>query len=95
MSNAELPNHMPVKPPEINRLTKPIAKSIAGVNLIFPRHKVVNQLKTLIADGTAINRVSNTNIEPRNGLSPVTNMWCAQTRKDNIAIANKEPTIAI
>src|SRR6266487_1494879 len=68
---------------------------MAGVNLILPRHKVVNQLKTFIAEGTAISKVSNTNIDPRNGFNPVTNMWCAQTRKDNMAIANKEPTIAI
>ena len=35
-----------------------MAKSIAGVNRIFPRHKVVSQLNTLIADGTAISNVS-------------------------------------
>ena len=56
--NVELPRKIPVKPPEINMLTKPIAKNIAGVNRIFPRHKVVSQLNTLIADGTAINNVA-------------------------------------
>ena len=50
---------------------------------------------TLIADGTAMSNVSNTNTEPRKGFNPVTNMWCAQTRKASTAIANKDPTIAI
>ena len=55
--NRELPSQIPVKPPEINMLTNPIANSIAGVNRIFPRHKVVSQLNTLIADGMAISNV--------------------------------------
>ena len=56
---------------------------------------MVSQLNTLIADGTAINKVSSTNTEPRKGFNPVTNMWWAQTKNASIAIANKEPTIAI
>ncbi len=44
--------------------------NVAGVNRIFPRHKVVSQLNTLMADGTAINKVSNTKIDPRNGFKP-------------------------
>jgi hypothetical protein len=66
--NAELPRKIPVKPPEINILTKPIEYNIPGVNRIFPLHKVVNQLNTLIAEGTAIISVSSTKNEPRNGL---------------------------
>src|SRR3954466_9325733 len=66
-----------------------------GVNLIFPLHNVVNQLNTLIADGTAINKVNSTKKDPRNGFIPDTNMWCAHTRKDRMAIANNDPTIAI
>ncbi len=95
MSNAELPNQIPVKPPEMNKLTKPIANNIPGVKRILPLHKVVNQLNTLMAEGTAINSVSNTNMEPRNGFNPVTNMWCAQTRNARIEIANNDPIIAI
>src|SRR5205814_6621865 len=91
----ELPNQIPVSPPEMNKLTKPIANNMAGVNLMFPRQRVVSQLNTLIAEGTAISNVSNTKTEPRNGFKPVTNIWCAQTRKERMAIANKEPTIAI
>ena len=80
----ELPRKIPVKPPDINKLTKPIENNAPGVNRIFPLHKVVNQLNTLIAEGTAINKVSNTNTDPRKGFKPVTNMWCAQTRKARI-----------
>src|SRR5882672_10597110 len=86
---------MPVKPPDINKLTKPMANNIPGVNLILPRHNVVSQLKTLMAEGTAISKVSNTNIEPKNGFNPLTNMWCAHTKNESIAIANSEATIAI
>ena len=90
-----MPRKIPVKPPLINKLTKPMANNIPGENLILARHRVVSQLKTLIAEGTAISKVSNTKNAPRNGLRPVTNIWCAQTRKESIAIANNEPTIAI
>ena len=91
----ELPRKIPVRPPEMNKLTKPIANNEAGVKRILPLHNVVSQLNTLIADGTAINNVSNTKMDPRNGFNPVTNMWCAQTRKARIVIANNEPSIAI
>ena len=91
----ELPRNIPVRPPEINRLTKPIANNVAGVNLIFPLHKVVSQLNTLMAEGTAINSVSKTKTDPRKGFSPVTNIWCAHTRNARIAIANSDPSIAI
>ena len=79
----------------MNKLTKPMANNIPGVNLMLPRHNVVSQLNTFMADGTAISNVSNTKKEPRNGFNPVTNIWCAQTRKASIAMANKEPTMAI
>ncbi len=58
----------------MNKLTKPMANNIPGVNLILPRHKVVSQLKTLIAEGTAISKVNKTNMEPKKGFNPVTNM---------------------
>ena len=91
----EFPRKIPVKPPDIDKLTKPIENNAPGVNLILPLHNVVSQLKTLIADGTAISSVSNTNTDPRNGFNPVTNMWCAHTRNANMAIANKDPSMAI
>ena len=59
----ELPKKIPVKPPDINKLTKPIENNVPGVNRIFPLHKVVSQLNTLIADGTAMNIVDRANAE--------------------------------
>ena len=47
-----------------------MANNIPGVNRILPP-EVVNQLNALMAEGTAINKVSNTNTEPRNGFSPL------------------------
>ena len=72
-----------------------MANKAAGVKRILPRQIVVSQLNTLIAEGTAINNVKRTNTEPKNGFNPVTNMWCAHTKKARIAIANKEANIAI
>ena len=91
----ELPRKIPVRPPEMNILTNPIAKSVAGVKRILPLQIVVIQLNTLIAEGTAISRVNSTNTDPRNGFRPVTNMWCAHTRKASTAIANRDASIAI
>ena len=90
-----MPRNTPVNPPEINKLTNPMANNIPGVNRIFPLHHVVSQLNTLIADGTAINNVSNTKKEPRKGFMPVTNIWCAHTTNAKAVMANKEPTIAM
>src|ERR1700722_5104393 len=95
MSRLELPRKMPVRPPEIKVLTKPMLNSIAGVNRILPRQSVVSQLKTLTADGTAISNVAITNTLPRNGFSPVTNIWWAQTVNDSVRIANIETTMAV
>ena len=94
MSIAELPRNKPVSPPEMNSDTNPIAKSIGGLNRIFPRHIVVSQLNTFTAEGTAISNVSNTKIDPRNGLIPVTNIWCAHTRKASSVIPINEMIIA-
>ena len=51
-----------------------MANNIPGVKRILPRHNVVSQLNTLIADGTAISSVNNTKKAPRKGFNPVTNM---------------------
>lgn len=44
----------PVKPPRVNRKTKPTAQSIGVSNRIVPPYKVANQLKIFIPVGTAI-----------------------------------------
>ena len=68
---------------------------MAGVNCIFPFHKVVKQLNTFTAEGIAISRVVKVNTEPKNGFIPVINMWCPHTIKDKNPMANIEPTIAL
>ncbi len=55
--------------------TKATAKTNGGVILIFPFHKVVNQLNTFTAEGIAINKVNKVKIEPKNGFTPATNIW--------------------
>ena len=66
--------NIPDKPPMTNIVTKPIAKSIDVVNLIFPPHIVPIQLNVLIADGTAISIVDNMNVVPSVGFIPDWNM---------------------
>ena len=66
---------IPVKPPVTNVLTKPILNNIAGVKRTFPCHNVVMYLKALTAEGIAINKVVNTNTDPKNGFIPVIYMW--------------------
>ena len=72
---AELPKNIPVKPPEMNRDTKPTAKSDAGLNLMFALYIVEIQLKTLTAEGTAMINVKMTKKFEINGFTPDMNMW--------------------
>ena len=78
----------------MNSDTKPNANNMPTVNLKLPFHIVVNQLNTFTAEGTAINKVSNTKIEPKKGLIPVTNIWCAHTKNANTVIPINEIIIA-
>ena len=43
----------------------------------------------------AINRVVNTNTEPKKGFMPVTNMWCPHTMKLKKPMPKMEPIIAL
>ena len=54
MSIPELANTTPVRPPMVNRKTKPMAKSIGVLNSMLPPHMVAIQEKILIPVGTAI-----------------------------------------
>lgn len=54
MSKPALDSTIPVRPPMVNKITKPTAKSIAGVYLIEPPHKVAIQLNIFIPVGIAI-----------------------------------------
>jgi hypothetical protein len=54
ISIPELDKTIPVKPPNVNKKIKPLAKSIGVFNTIVPPNIVATQLKILIPVGTAI-----------------------------------------
>src|ERR1700737_5353670 len=84
---------MPVSPPIRKTKMKPIANSIGVSKLNEPRHIVAVQLKTFTPVGTAIVIVAYMKKSwPVTGI-PVTNMWCAQTMNDRIAIDEVAYTI--
>src|SRR5260370_12178966 len=70
---------MPDSQPMVNIETKPTALSIGTWNRRWPRHIVPSQLKTLIADGTAMSSVETMNVDPRVGFMPLMNMWWPHT----------------
>ena len=87
MSTALVPRKIPVRPPVTNSETTPNANRDADVNWIRALAIVNSQLKAFTAEGMAIARVVTTKTLPRNGLIPLTNMWCPQTRKLRVPIA--------
>ena len=80
----------PVSPPNRKETRNPMANSMAGSNVSWPRHIVPTQLKNFTPVGTAIRNVMN----EKNGSStaPVVNMWCAHTVMDSPAMAMVAPT---
>ena len=54
ISIPELDKTIPVKPPNVNKKIKPLAKSIGVFNTIEPPNIVATQLKILIPVGTAM-----------------------------------------
>ena len=66
---------MPVKPPTMNIVMKPSAKSIGVSKRILPPHMVPIQLKILTPVGMAINIVSMEKAEVATIPIPVVNMW--------------------
>jgi len=69
--------------------------SIGVSNVIDPLYKVADQLKTLIADGTATIIVKNEKTIAEYVDIPIMNMWCAQTKKAKTAIATEEKATAV
>jgi len=57
-ANDPLANTTPVRPPNVNKKIKAKANNILGVKYKLPPNIVANQLKTLIAVGTAITKVA-------------------------------------
>ena len=86
---------IPERPPMMNIDTKPIAKSIGVTSRMRAPHKVPSQLKTLMADGSAIMIVETMKVMPSAGFMPETNMWCPQTMNPRPAIAAMEYTIGL
>ena len=70
---------MPDSPPITNIETKPIAFSIGVVKWIVPPQRVPSQLKTLMAEGTAMTMVEIMKVVPRIGFIPLWNMWWPHT----------------
>ena len=54
MSIPALDKTIPVNPPIVNKIKKPIANNRDVLKTITPPQRVANQLKTLIPVGTAI-----------------------------------------
>src|SRR3546814_1300639 len=77
----------PVKPPIVNTKMKPMANSMGVSKVRDPRHIVATQLNTFTPVGMEISMVAYMKYNwPVTGM-PVANMWCAQTRKDRMAMA--------
>src|ERR1700687_2915820 len=93
MSTGVIASTSPVKPPKVNRKTKPIANSIGVSKVIEPLHMVATQLKTFTPVGTAISMVMYMKKScPAAGM-PTVNMWWAHTRNERIAIDDVAYTI--
>src|SRR3546814_19502686 len=83
----------PVKPPIVNTKMKPMANSMGVSKVRDPRHIVATQLNTFTPVGKEISMVAYMKYNwPVTGM-PVANMWCAQTRKDKMAMAAVAYTI--
>ena len=71
MSNVFDAMNTPLSPPITNIATKATEWSIGTCNLMFPRHIVPIQLKTLIAEGTAMSIVEIMKAVPKVGFIPL------------------------
>ncbi len=86
MSTGVAAMKIPDSPPMMNIATNAMALSIAVVNWMSPPHIVPSQLKTLMADGSAIIIVESMNVVPRVGFMPDWNMWWPQTMNPSPAM---------
>jgi len=77
---------MPDSPPMMKSATNDRANSIGVVSCRLPRKMVPSQLKTLIAEGSAIMMVATMKPVPRRGSMPLWNMWWPQTIKPRPAM---------
>ena len=94
MSTGAEAMNMPDSPPMMNMDTNARACSIGVSKCRSPRHSVPSQLKTLMADGTAMMIVVIMNVVPSSGFIPLWNMWWPHTIQPRKAIAMIASTIA-
>src|SRR5262250_3112058 len=85
---------IPLNPPMMKFETNPRANSIGTVRRMEPPQSVPNQLKVLIAEGTAITIVVIMKAVPRRGFMPLMNIWWPQTIHERKAMAIMENAIA-
>lgn len=88
MSKDEFDRTIPVKPPDVNRNTKPRAQTIGGEYSTFDPYIVAIHLNTLIPVGTAIIIVAAVKYARVSTSIPTVNIWCAHTINPRIAIPN-------
>lgn len=87
MSRDELARIIPVKPPIVNKNTKPKAHNRGVSNENWDPWRVAIQLKILIPVGTAIIIVAAEKYARVSTSIPTVNMWCAHTKNPRIPIA--------
>jgi len=88
ISIPELESIIPVKPPNVNRIIKPLANNIGVFKTILPPNIVAIQLKILIPVGIAIIIVAAVKYALVSTSKPTVYMWCAQTIKPKKPIDN-------
>ena len=81
---------MPVRPPNRKVTRNPTDQSMGVSKLIDPPHIVPIQLKNFTPVGTAIRNVIPE--KKARSTAPVTNMWCAHTATERIAMPRVAPT---
>ena len=81
---------IPVTPPMMNMLMKPIANSIGVLKLTEPWTIVPIQLKIFTPVGTAMSIVLEAKTASAMAPRPTANMWCAHTPKARKPIAMPE-----
>jgi hypothetical protein len=75
MSIPEFDRTIPVKPPNVNNMIKPLANSIGVFSIILPVNIVASQLKTFIPVGTAIIMVAAVKYARVSTSKPTVYMW--------------------
>src|SRR5262245_7767683 len=95
MSTGVAAMKIPDSPPMMNIDTKARALSMADVRWSDPPQIVPVQLKTLMADGSAIIIVESMNVAPRAGFMPDWNMWCPHTMNPRPAMPAMAKTIGL